>query len=667
MPDDPHGPRTSEAAAPFEGRLDSWKEIAAYLGRGIRTVQRWEREEGLPVHRLVHEKRGSIYARREELAAWWESRRRTLVASSPSGSDVTPIAPAAPRLERVTWTSAMTSWPALSSDARLIAYVSDAGQDGTTPQIWIQQLDGAALRLTNGEREYSHLSFAPDDTRIIFTAGDGEGQHIYEVPTLGGAPRLLQRRASRGRISPDGKWLASVPSSAIGIRLAARDGGGFRTASPELVDVTCATWAPDSRALLVHARPDPALDSDWWIVPVDGGARKNTGLVRRFREGGMFTLPMAPAWVDDSLLFSAAGTRVKGVRLFRQRLVPSTCEPEGPLEQLTTGNESAWLPTAAAGRLAFLSIGADANIWSVAIDAVTSVARGPLHRMTRGSNPLGYMSVTSDFRTLAYFSYRLGRGDIFLRDLQAGSENLLHNGPDCEKSYPAISPSGNRLAYGAVTSGGERVSRPIFIANLSDGMWRTLGEDCGGRPREWVDERWLVIERFARLNSIALIETDTGEQRELLASAERSIRNPRLSPDRQWMAFDASGPGEPACVCITPLRDGPIPESEWVIVDRDASHPFWSADGRFLYYTPTGTNPMIRSAVRARHIRSDGPVPGVPIAVFSSNDMMMPAYIGGTAPIATPDHILLVLGDFRGDVWMMDLDPQSSKIAGSTW
>src|SRR5688572_3449852 len=65
-------------------RLDSWKEIAAYLGRGIRTVQRWEREEGLPVHRLAHEKRGSIYARREELAAWWESRRLTLAAPLPS-------------------------------------------------------------------------------------------------------------------------------------------------------------------------------------------------------------------------------------------------------------------------------------------------------------------------------------------------------------------------------------------------------------------------------------------------------------------------------------------------------------------------------------------------------------------------------------------------------
>src|SRR5215510_11960646 len=94
-------PPASGAPTPRD-RLDSWKEIAAFLGRGIRTVQRWEREEGLPVHRLAHAKRGSIYARREELSAWWERRRLTLVPSSPAGE-----AHAAPRLDRVTRTSAM--------------------------------------------------------------------------------------------------------------------------------------------------------------------------------------------------------------------------------------------------------------------------------------------------------------------------------------------------------------------------------------------------------------------------------------------------------------------------------------------------------------------------------------------------------------------------------
>ena len=289
----------------------------------------------------------------------------------------------------MTWTTALTSWPALSSDARLIAYVSDAGQDGTTPQIWIQQIGGAALRLTNGEREYSHLSFSPDDTRIIFTASDDSGPNVYEVPTLGGEPRLLQRGASRGRISPDGRWLACVPHDAVGIRVAARGGAGFRTVASEMVDVACATWLPDSRSVLVHARPDPALEADWWIVPMDGGSPTNTGLVQRFREAGMFTVPTGAAWVDDSLVFSAAGAQ--GVSLYRQRIAASTFQPAGAPERLTAGSESAWLPTAAAGRLAFLSSRADANLWSVALDAASGIAHGPLRRMTRGPFPLGYL------------------------------------------------------------------------------------------------------------------------------------------------------------------------------------------------------------------------------------------------------------------------------------
>jgi adenylate cyclase len=59
-------------------RLVSWKEIAAYLNRGARTVQRWEREEGLPVHRLRHDKLGSVYAYKSELDAWWDGRRAGL-------------------------------------------------------------------------------------------------------------------------------------------------------------------------------------------------------------------------------------------------------------------------------------------------------------------------------------------------------------------------------------------------------------------------------------------------------------------------------------------------------------------------------------------------------------------------------------------------------------
>jgi TolB-like protein/Flp pilus assembly protein TadD len=61
-----------------ERQLDSWKEIALYLHRDVTTVQRWERQEGMPVHRHVHHKRGSVYALSSELDAWRRSRKLRL-------------------------------------------------------------------------------------------------------------------------------------------------------------------------------------------------------------------------------------------------------------------------------------------------------------------------------------------------------------------------------------------------------------------------------------------------------------------------------------------------------------------------------------------------------------------------------------------------------------
>ena len=57
-------------------RLDSWKDIAGYFQRDIRTVQLWEKKEGLPVHRHGHAGRSSVYAYPEELDAWLRTRSR---------------------------------------------------------------------------------------------------------------------------------------------------------------------------------------------------------------------------------------------------------------------------------------------------------------------------------------------------------------------------------------------------------------------------------------------------------------------------------------------------------------------------------------------------------------------------------------------------------------
>ena len=60
-----------------DDRLDSWKEIASYLKRGVRTVRRWEHEEGLPVHRQVHRVLGSVYAFKSEIESWRQTGRHS--------------------------------------------------------------------------------------------------------------------------------------------------------------------------------------------------------------------------------------------------------------------------------------------------------------------------------------------------------------------------------------------------------------------------------------------------------------------------------------------------------------------------------------------------------------------------------------------------------------
>ncbi len=70
-----------------DNRLESWKEIAAYLNREVRTVQLWEKSEGLPIHRLQHSRQGSVYAFKAELDAWQNARKSSpLPAEKPATS-----------------------------------------------------------------------------------------------------------------------------------------------------------------------------------------------------------------------------------------------------------------------------------------------------------------------------------------------------------------------------------------------------------------------------------------------------------------------------------------------------------------------------------------------------------------------------------------------------
>ncbi|MDA2931127.1 tetratricopeptide repeat protein [Acidobacteria bacterium AH-259-O06] len=76
--------KARQSEAPADERLDSWKEIATYLDRDVRTVQRWEQEEGLPIRRHIHNTQVSVYAYRSEIDAWLGKRSTGLDKHEPA-------------------------------------------------------------------------------------------------------------------------------------------------------------------------------------------------------------------------------------------------------------------------------------------------------------------------------------------------------------------------------------------------------------------------------------------------------------------------------------------------------------------------------------------------------------------------------------------------------
>src|SRR6516165_4081692 len=89
---------------PGNERLDSWKEIAGFFARDERIVKRWEKERGLPVHRVPGGGRGTVFAFTEELSAWLRSSE--VAGGSVTVPDSAPLSAAPDAQEKPTALSA---------------------------------------------------------------------------------------------------------------------------------------------------------------------------------------------------------------------------------------------------------------------------------------------------------------------------------------------------------------------------------------------------------------------------------------------------------------------------------------------------------------------------------------------------------------------------------
>src|SRR5258708_2747081 len=147
---------TSRIGADAQGRrLESWKEIAAYLGRDVTTVRRWEKREGLPVRRLHHSRLGSVYAYAAELDAWRDKPAPTAATDAPDVRQVSEVVRSGAHARKAAALAAL----ALALVAGLIWLVPEGGTlQRASASGGIRSLAVLPLQNFSGNPEQDYLS-----------------------------------------------------------------------------------------------------------------------------------------------------------------------------------------------------------------------------------------------------------------------------------------------------------------------------------------------------------------------------------------------------------------------------------------------------------------------------------------------------------------------------
>ena len=216
-------PGVDSAGASDSDRLDSWKEIAAHVRRDIRTVQRWEKQEGLPVHRHTHNRLGTVHGYRQEIDAWLEGRRDlippqpgphrtfkpTIIVSvavavllAASGLSFRAFVtgkpdPVALKVVPLTTYPGDVGGGAFSPDGSHVAF-SWNGKNQDNYDIYVKVLDAETpLRLTTDGAPDGFAAWSPDGRASHSGEANGPGPHL---------PRFTSFHQSAGR---NGEWLTS--------------------------------------------------------------------------------------------------------------------------------------------------------------------------------------------------------------------------------------------------------------------------------------------------------------------------------------------------------------------------------------------------------------------------------------------------------------------------
>ncbi len=587
----------SPSVNPQEDRLDSWKEIAAYLNRDVTTVQRWEKREGMPVHRHQHDRIGSIHASRAELDLWVRSRQVREDQTQGEANDAPPEAPtptpqpvpyAAPvrfrvilsiavaaaalaiasivllqkseyfwrdplhgaRFQPITDFDGVEKAAAISRDGHLVAFLSD--RDGPT-DVWITQVgSGQFHNLTNGTTpgltnpSIRNLSFSPDASLVTYwvrnpNSAGGGGIAIWAVPTLGGQPRQYLQGGAEidwAHDSPRFAWHTPGPGDPLFVS----DG------------------EPGSQPKLIFTAP-PALHSHF------------------------------PLWSPDAaFLYFVQGTLPDKLDIWR---IPSS---GGIPERITTQNAAITYPVFL-NRHTLLYLAGDPDGSGPSLYSIDTERRVP-HRLTAGPDRYTSAAASADGRrlvvTLAGWKKTLWRLPIPDSSPQPKAASFPTSAPasislaTSTGSSPRLGPG--YLLYVSTAGAGENIWK---LANgTSTELWSADGAQISGGPTISADGGMIAFTARLQGRPLLYVMQADGTNPHIVAKTLDLQGDPSWSPDGRSIVTAAMDQGTPHVVRV-PIDGSPSSP----FVSEYSMNPAWSPDGGFLVYSgpDTGTTFQVKA------------------------------------------------------------------------
>jgi Tol biopolymer transport system component len=310
-------------------RLDSWKDIATYLGRNVRTAMRWEHGKGLPVHRLPGGQRQAVFAWRHELDAWIKNgdspvEEVTNVNVNHGSGDTSvattvddlvpipsPTSSSGPIPLRETFHPKRTAWIAGIATLLMVGYIAykfefrsnfkftnvvqitgDGAvknglvtdgrtlyfgeyQEGRTVLSEVAVGGGPVKRISTPFVRVIPIDISPDRSSLLTLVSEGRPEEegtLWIIPVTGGQRRPVGRvRCHAAAWSPDGRTIAVA--SKTGIYLTADEGASLQLVQSFDAVPMALRWSFDGMTLRIELQDEKSMALSFWdlrLAKLDG-------------------------------------------------------------------------------------------------------------------------------------------------------------------------------------------------------------------------------------------------------------------------------------------------------------------------------------------------------------------------------------------------------------